>query len=299
MTEKIGLVGLGIMGKPMGKNVLKAGFPLTVWNRTISRAEELKELGARVANSPKEVAENSDIIITMVSDSPDVQQVVLGDEGVIHGVRAGSVLVDMSTISPQVTRELANTLREKNVAMLDAPVSGGEKGAIEGTLSIMVGGDAAVLERVRPVFEAMGKRIVHIGENGMGQVCKLANQIAVVLNNLSMSEALVFAAKSGADVSKVLEAIQAGAAGSWALNNYAPKILRRDFSPGFFVSLQQKDLKLVMEAAREMNLSLPGTALTYELQKSLQAHGLEREGNFALIKVLEQMAGVEVKAESK
>ncbi len=295
MTERIGLVGLGIMGKPMGKNVLKAGFPLTVWNRTISRAEELKALGARVASSPKEVAEHSDIIITMVSDSPDVQQVVLGDDGVIHGARAGSVLVDMSTISPQVTREIANALQEKQVAMLDAPVSGGEKGAVEGTLSIMVGGDAAVLERVRPVFEALGKRIVHVGVNGMGQVCKLANQIAVVLNNLSMSEALVFAAKSGADVSKVLEAIQAGAAGSWALNNYAPKILRRDFSPGFLVSLQQKDLRLVMEASREMNLALPGTALTYELQKSLQAHGLEREGNFALIKVLEQMTGVEVK----
>jgi 3-hydroxyisobutyrate dehydrogenase len=251
-------------------------------------------LGAQGAASPKEVAENSDIIITMVSDSPDVQQVILGEGGVIHGVRAGSVVVDMSTISPQVTREIANALKEKNVEMLDAPVSGGEKGAIEGTLSIMVGGDAAVLERVRPVFDAMGKRIVHIGENGMGQVCKLANQIAVVLNNLSMAEALVFAAKAGADVSKVLEAIQAGAAGSWALNNYAPKILRRDFSPGFMVSLQQKDLNLVMQAARDMNLSLPGTALTYELQKALQAWGLEREGNFALVKVIEKMAGVEV-----
>lgn len=299
MTERIGLIGLGIMGKPMGKNLLKAEFPMTVWNRTAERMQDLVAAGARAAASPREVAENSDIIITMVGDSPDVQQVVLGDEGVIHGARAGSVVVDMSTISPQVTREIAAALSAKDVAMLDAPVSGGEKGAIEGTLSIMVGGDAAVLARVRPVFDAMGKRIVHIGENGMGQVCKLANQIAVVLNNLSMSEALVFAAKSGADVSKVLEAIQAGAAGSWALNNYAPKILRRDFSPGFLVSLQQKDLKLVMEASREMNLSLPGTALTYELHKSLQAHGLDREGNFALVKVIEQLAGIEVHAESK
>lgn len=299
MAERIGLIGLGIMGKPIGKNLLKAGFPLTVWNRSAGRDAELRELGATVAGSPRAVAENSDIIITMVSDSPDVQAVVLGENGIIHGVKPGSVLVDMSTISPQVTREIAATLKEKKVDMLDAPVSGGEKGAIEGTLSIMVGGDAAVLERVRPVFEAMGKRIVHIGENGMGQVCKLANQIAVVLNNLSMSEALVFAAKSGADVSKVLEAIQAGAAGSWALNNYAPKILRRDFSPGFLVSLQQKDLKLVMEAARDMNLSLPGTALTYELQKSLQAQGLEREGNFALVKIIEQLAGVQVQADSK
>ncbi|TAH51146.1 MAG: 2-hydroxy-3-oxopropionate reductase [Chloroflexota bacterium] len=296
MTEKIGLIGLGIMGKPMGKNLLQAGFPLTVWNRTASRMDELVALGAKGAASPQEVAEQSDIIITMVSDSPDVQAVVLGDGGVIHGVRAGSVVVDMSTISPQVTREIAAALKEKNVAMLDAPVSGGEKGAIEGTLSIMVGGDAAVLERVRPVFDAMGKRIVHIGGNSMGQVCKLANQIAVVLNNLAMSEALVFAAKSGADVSKVLEAIQAGAAGSWALTNYAPKILRRDFSPGFMVSLQQKDLNLVMEASREMNLALPGTALTYELQKALQAWDLEGEGNFALVKVIESMAGVQVAA---
>lgn len=295
MPERVGLIGLGIMGKPMGKNLLKAGFPLTVWNRTASRMEELIALGARGARSPQEVAEHSDIIITMVSDTPDVQQVILGEEGVIHGARPGAVMVDMSTISPQATRELAATLKAKGIDMLDAPVSGGEKGAIEGTLSIMVGGEAAVLERVRPVFEALGKRIVHIGPNGMGQVCKLANQIAVVLNNLSVAEALVFAAKSGADVAKVLEAIQAGAAGSWAFTNYAPKILRRDFSPGFMVSLQQKDLRLVLDAAREMNLALPGTALTYELQKALQAWGLEREGNFAIVKVIERMAGVEVK----
>ncbi len=298
MSEKIGLIGLGIMGKPMGKNLLKAGFPLTVWNRTAPRMEELIALGARGAASPQGVAENSEIVITIVSDSPDVQQVIMGDRGVIHGARAGSVVVDMSTIAPQATREIAAALKAKGVDMLDAPVSGGEKGAVEGTLSIMVGGDAAVLERVRPAFEAMGKRIVHIGENGMGQVCKLSNQIAVVLNNLAMSEALVFAAKAGADVSKVLEAVAAGAAGSWALNNYAPKILKRDFSPGFMVSLQQKDLNLVMQAARDMNLALPGAALTYELQKALQAWGLEREGNFALVKVIEQMAGVEVKGPS-
>jgi 3-hydroxyisobutyrate dehydrogenase len=286
------------MGKPMAKNLHKAGFAVTVWNRTASRADELRELGVPVAKSPREVAANSDIVITMVSDSPDVQEVILGNDGVIHGARSGSLVIDMSTISPQVTRELAAALKEKGIDMLDAPVSGGEKGAIEGTLSIMVGGDAAVLERARPAFDAVGKRIVHIGGTGMGQVCKLANQIAVVLNNLSMSEALVFAAKSGADPAKVLEAIQAGAAGSWALNNYAPKILRRDFSPGFLLSLQQKDLKLVMEASRDMNLALPGTALTYELQKALQAWGLEREGNFAVVKVIEKMAGVEVKAES-
>jgi 3-hydroxyisobutyrate dehydrogenase len=297
MAERIGLIGLGIMGKPMAKNILKAGFPLTVYNRTAARMAELVELGAQAADSPRAIAENSDIIITIVSDSPDVRAVILGEQGVIEGVRAGSVVIDMSTISPQVTREMAAALKAKDVDMLDAPVSGGEKGAIEGTLSIMVGGDAAVLARARPVFEAMGKRIVHIGENGMGQVCKLANQIAVVLNNLSMSEALVFATKAGADPAKVLEAISAGAAGSWALNNYAPKILKRDFAPGFMLSLQQKDLRLVLDAARELNLSLPGTALGYELNKSLQARGLDREGNFAIVKAIELLAGIEVKPE--
>lgn len=298
MSERIGFIGLGIMGKPMAKNLLKAGFPVTAWNRSAGRREEVVAAGAQGAGSPREVAERSDIIITIVSDSPDVQEVILGENGVIHGVRAGAVVVDMSTISPQVTREIAAALKSKGVEMLDAPVSGGEKGAIEGTLSIMVGGDATVLERVRPAFEAMGKRIVHIGENGMGQVCKLANQIAVVLNNLSMSEALVFAQKAGADPAKVLEAVQAGAAGSWALNNYAPKILRRDFSPGFMVSLQQKDLRLVMEAAGDLNLWLPGTALTHELYKAVQAQGLDGEGNFALVKAIEALAGVQVEAKS-
>ncbi len=294
MPEKVGLIGLGIMGRPMAKNILKAGFALTLWNRTRARIGELVALGAHAADSPKDVAAKVDIIITIVSDSPDAAEVILGANGVIEGVRAGSLVIDMSTISPQVTREMASKLAAKNVAMLDAPVSGGEKGAIEGTLSIMVGGEAAALERARPVFDALGKRIVHIGSNGMGQVCKLANQIAVALNNLSISEALVFAQKAGADPAKVLEAIQAGAAGSWAFNNYAPKILRRDFAPGFMVALQQKDLKLVLEAARAMQLSLPGTALTHELYKSIQAHGGDKEGNFALIKAIEALAGVKV-----
>jgi 3-hydroxyisobutyrate dehydrogenase len=295
MPEKIGLIGLGIMGRPMAKNILNAGFALTVWNRTRARMDELVGLGARGADSPQQVAENADLIITIVSDSLDVEQVILGANGVSAGARGGSLVIDMSTISPQVTQEIAARLKEKNVAMLDAPVSGGEKGAIEGTLSIMVGGDADALERARPVLSALGKRIVHIGTNGMGQVCKLANQIAVALNNLSMSEALVFAQKAGADPAKVLEAIQAGAAGSWALNNYGPKILRRDFSPGFMVNLQEKDLNLVMQAARAMQLPLPGTALTHELYKSIRAHGSDKEASFALIKAIEALAGVEVK----
>ncbi len=292
----VGFIGLGIMGKPMAKNLLKADFPVTVYNRTRARAEELAPLGAQVAESPRTVAEQSDIIITIVSDSPDVRAVILGENGVIEGVRPGSLVIDMSTISPQVTREIADALRAKNVQMLDAPVSGGEKGAIDGTLSIMVGGEAEALERARPVLLAMGKTITHIGPNGMGQVCKLANQIAVGLQNLSMSEALLFAARAGADPVKVMQALQGGAANSWAFQNLAPKMLRRDFSPGFMVKLQQKDLRLVLEAADKLNLALPGTALTHQLYGAVEARGLGSEGNHALVKALEALAGVEAKA---
>lgn len=297
MKTKIGFIGLGIMGRPMARNILKAGFPLTVWNRTVARAAELAEHGAQVAASPRGVAEQADLVITMVSDSEDVRQVVLGPGGVIEAGRAGLIVIDMSTISPKVTREIAASLAAKGVQMLDAPVSGGEKGAIEGTLSIMVGGDPAVLEKVRPVFQAVGKTITHIGPNGMGQTCKLANQIAVALNNLSMSEALLFAAKAGADPSKVLPALQGGAANSWAFQTLAPKLLRRDFSPGFMVKLQQKDLRLVLEAARELHLPLPGTALAHQLYQAVEQRGGGGEGNHALMKALETLAGLEVKGD--
>jgi 3-hydroxyisobutyrate dehydrogenase len=291
----VGFVGLGIMGKPMAKNLLKAGFPLTVYNRTHARVEELAALGAQVAVSPRDAAANADIVITIVTDSPDVRAVILGDRGIIEGVRPGSIVIDMSTISPQVTREIALALKAKQVQMLDAPVSGGERGAIEGTLSIMVGGDVEAVERARPVLTAMGKTITHIGPNGMGQVCKLANQIAVGLHNLSISEALIFAVKAGADPAKVLQAIQGGAGNSWAFQNLAPKILKRDFAPGFMVKLQQKDLNLVLEAADELSLPLPGTALTYQLYQAVEARGLGAEGNHALVKALEALAGTEVK----
>lgn len=293
---RVGFVGLGIMGKPMAKNLIKAGFPLTVYNRTRSRAEEFKSLGAQVTESPRDAAAKADVVITIVTDSPDVRAVILGEGGVIEAVRPGSIVIDMSTISPQVTREIAEALKAKQVEMLDAPVSGGEKGAIEGTLSIMVGGEAATLERVRPVLMAMGKTITHIGPNGMGQVCKLANQIAVGLHNLSISEALIFAEKAGADPARVMQAIQGGAGNSWAFQNLAPKIIRRDFSPGFMVKLQQKDLRLVLDAADKLSLSLPGTALTHQLYQAVEARGLGDEGNHALVKALEALAGKEVNA---
>lgn len=294
---RVGFVGLGIMGKPMAKNLIKAGFPLTVYNRTASRAEEFKSLGAQVAESPRGAAANADVVITIVTDSPDVRAVILGEGGVIEAVRPGSIVIDMSTISPQVTREIAEALKAKQAQMLDAPVSGGEKGAIEGTLSIMVGGEAETLERVRPVLMAMGKTITHIGPNGMGQVCKLANQIAVGLHNLSISEALIFAEKAGADPARVMQAIQGGAGNSWAFQNLAPKIIRRDFSPGFMVKLQQKDLRLVLDAADKLSLPLPGTALTHQLYQAVEARGLGDEGNHSLVKALEALAGTNVNVE--
>lgn len=294
---QVGFIGLGIMGKPMAKNLLKAGYSLTVYNRTRARAEKLRALGAKVADSPGDAAANADLVITIVTDSPDVRAVILGERGVIESVRPGSIVIDMSTISPQVTREIAEALGAKQVRMLDAPVSGGERGAIEGTLSIMVGGDAETLERARPILSAMGKTITHIGPNGMGQVCKLANQIAVGLHNLSISEALIFAAKAGADPAKVLQAIQGGAGNSWAFQNLAPKILKRDFTPGFMVKLQQKDLNLVLEAADKLNLPLPGTALAHQLYQAVEARGLGAEGNHALVKALEALAGTEVNVE--
>ena len=293
---RVGFIGLGIMGKPMAENLLKAGFPLVVYNRTPRRTEELEKLGATVARSAREVAAGSEIIITIVSDSPDVLDVILGADGVIAGARKDSTVIDMSTISPRVTREIAAALRGKGVQMLDAPVSGGEKGAIEATLSIMVGGDADTLEHARPVLLAMGKTITHVGPNGMGQVCKLANQIAVGLHNLAVGESLMFAVKAGADPAKVLQALQGGAANSWAFQYLAPKILQRDFSPGFMVKLQQKDLRLVLDAARELDLPLPGTALTNQLYHAVESRGAGAEGNHALIKSLEALAGMEVKA---
>jgi 3-hydroxyisobutyrate dehydrogenase len=295
---RVGYVGLGIMGRPMALNVIRAGFPVTAWNRSDNaRLREVIEAGAARAGSPREVAERSDVIAVNVTDSPDVEQVILGENGVIHGVRAGAIVVDNSTISPDVTRAIAKKLRERGVELIDAPVSGGERGAIEGTLSVMCGGEAEALERVRPVLEAMGKKIVHCGPTGAGQTVKLCNQVVVGLHNLAMSEALVLAAKAGISVDRMLEAVSAGAAGSWALSNLAPRVLRRDFAPGFKLGLQQKDLRLALEAARNSRAPLPGTALVHQLYTALEAEGLGDEGNQALVKALELLAHVEVRGE--
>ena len=248
MDKKIGFIGLGIMGKPMVRNLIKAGFMVTVYNRTKSKAEQMVTEGALKSESPRELAGRNSVVITMVSDTPDVESVILGENGVIKGIQPGSVVIDMSTISPRATRTIAARLEEKKAHMLDAPVSGGEQGAIAGTLSIMVGGDAQILELCHPIFEAMGKNIIHVGDNGMGQTVKLMNQILVAGNLNAVVEALVFAQKQGVDLQKAIEAVKGGAAGSWQLTNLGPRILQRDFQPGFMVDLLQKDLRLVMEA---------------------------------------------------
>ena len=292
MTDRIGFIGLGIMGRPMVRNLMKAGFPLTVWNRSRPGIDELARDGAEPAENPSALAQRSDIVITMVGDSPDVEQVALGPGGIIEGARPGLIHIDMSTISPEVTRAVAARLSAAGVDMLDAPVSGGEQGAINAALSIMAGGKEQVFERCRPVLEALGKKLVYCGPHGSGQVVKLCNQIIVGLNNLAVCEALVFAAKAGVDRRRMLEAVGAGAGSSWAVLNLAPKMLDRDFRPGFKVAHQQKDLRLALATALERHLPLPGTALVHQLFAAVEADGLGSEGTQALVKALEKLANV-------
>ena len=297
VPERVGLIGTGIMGAPMARNARKAGFEVTVTNRTLARAEPLAKDGIAVARTPREVAQRSDIVVTMVVDSPDVEAVLFGADGVAAGAHEGLLAIDMSTISPQRTKEFAERAERNHPRFrtLDAPVSGGEVGAIEARLSIMIGGAAQDVERARPLFEALGKTIVHVGDHGAGQATKLANQIAVALNNLGVAEALVFAASQGIDLEKVRQVIAGGAGSSWAMHNYAPKMLAGDFRPGFMVDLQQKDLRLVLGDADSAHLSLPGTSLAHELYNALQAAGEGRDGNHALLKVIERLSKTEAR----
>jgi 3-hydroxyisobutyrate dehydrogenase len=294
---EIGFVGLGIMGAPMALNLIKAGFSLKVYNRTDRpRVQEVDDAGGNRVATPAAAADSSDVIITMVTDTPDVENVILGEAGVLQGARPGATVIDMSTISPRVTRDIADALREKGVHMLDAPVSGGDVGAQQGTLSIMVGGDQSTFDDCLPVFEAMGGNINLIGGNGAGQTTKACNQIAVSVANLAMAEALMLAAASELDVGKVVDAISGGAAGSWQLTNLGPRILKGDFAPGFMVRLQQKDLKLVMEAANDVKLALPGASLAHQFFNIVERLGCADEGTQALIKAYEVQAGKEARA---
>ena len=278
------------MGKPMALNLVKAGYVLTVYTPKSAVVEEMVSHGAQGAGSAKEVSADSDIIITMVPDSPDVKKAVLEANGVIEGIKRGSIFIDMSTISPAVTRQIAAVLADKGVEMLDAPVSGGQKGAVDGTLSIMVGGQKEVFEKCLPLLKVMGKNVVHMGDNGAGQTVKLCNQVICGLTILATAEGIMLARKSGVDLDRMLRAVTAGLAGSNILSQLGPKMAAGDLEPGFMIDLQQKDLKLVLDAAAELALPLPGTGLVKQLFCSAQAEGKGRKGTQAMIAVLEKMA---------
>jgi 2-hydroxy-3-oxopropionate reductase len=288
MAEKVGFIGLGIMGKPMARNLMSAGYELTVHNRSPKKAEELGEEGATLAASPREVAEKSAVVITMLPDSPDMERAVAGESGVLEGLAEGSLLVDMSTISPVVTEELAAAVKEKGAAMLDAPVSGGDVGAIEGTLSIMAGGEEKDFERARPLFEVMGETVIHVGPSGAGQVAKAANQIVVALTIEAVSEALVLGSKGGVDPVKLLDVLGGGLAANKVMEVKREKFLSGDFSPGGKVEFHHKDLGIALATARELGVALPATALVAEMFAALRAKGRASWDHSALITLLQE-----------
>ena len=296
-VRHVGYLGMGIMGSRMAANLLKAGFQVTVWNRTASRCEPLKAQGAGVADSPAALAAMGPQVICLnVSDTPDVEAVLFGKDGVAAGAKSGLVVVDHSTISPAATVDFAGRLSAKGVTFMDAPVSGGDVGAAKGTLSIMVGGDAATFERIKPMFEAMGKAITLVGEVGAGQVCKACNQVAVSCALMGVCEAIGLARQSGLDVQKMVEVVSAGAGGSWQLANLGPRIARGDHAPGFMIDLMLKDLGIVLDAGKQQGVPMHGTQAADRYFKLVRdqepdggrlgtqgmARALEREGNFRI-----------------
>jgi 2-hydroxy-3-oxopropionate reductase len=296
VAEKVGFIGLGIMGKPMARNLMGAGYELTVHNRSPEKAEELGEEGATVAGSPAEVAEKCDVVITMLPDSPQVREVLSGEEGVFEAIREGTLLIDMSTISPVVTEELAAGAKEKGASVLDAPVSGGDVGAIEGTLSIMVGGEEEDFERARPLFEVMGKTVTHVGPTGAGQVTKAANQIVVALTIEAVSEALVLGSKGGVAPEKILDVLSGGLAGNKVMEVKREKFLSHNFEPGFRSELHHKDLGIALSAGREYGVVLPVTALVDQMLLAMRRKGWGGEDHSALLKVIEDLSGHEIGA---
>ena len=294
MAERVGFVGLGIMGKPMATNLMDAGYKLTVHNRSPEKANELGEAGATVAKSPKEVAENTDIIITMLPDSPQVSEVVAGQGGVLEGITEGSLVIDMSTISPVVTEELSEAIKEKGASMLDAPVSGGDVGAIEGTLSIMVGGEESDFHRAKPIFEAMGKTITHVGPVGAGQVTKAANQVVVALTIEAVCEALVLGSAGGVAPEKVLEVLSGGLAANKVMEVKREKFLSHKFEPGFRSELHHKDLGIALAAGREYGVVLPVTAIVDQMLLAMRKKGWGGEDHSALLRVIEDLSQHEI-----
>jgi 2-hydroxy-3-oxopropionate reductase len=291
----IGFIGLGIMGKPMAKNLLKAGHKLVVYDIVDAPVKELVQAGATAGSSPKDVASRSDLIITMLPNSPQVKTAVLGKNGVIEGAKPGSMLIDMSSIAPIVSREVAVALAGKGIEMLDAPVSGGEPKAIDGTLAIMVGGKEAVFEKVKDVLLKMGASAVLCGEIGAGNVTKLANQIIVALNIAAMSEAFVLATKSGVDPERVFNAIKGGLAGSTVLNAKAPMVLEGNYKPGFRVELHIKDLQNALDTAHETGVPIPLTSQVMEMMQALKVDGKQAEDHSCLIQFYERLAGIKVR----
>ena len=287
---KVGYIGLGLMGKSMAGNIMKAGFPLVVHNRSREVVEELQAEGAKTAKSPAEVAEQVDVVFTNLPDSPDVELVTLGPGGIIEGAHQGLIFVDNSTIKPGTARHIAERMGKKGVLCLDAPVSGGDIGAQQGTLAIMVGGPIQALEQVRPILESMGKTITHVGDTGAGQIAKAANQIMVAAQMVAMGELLIFARKSGADPQKVVEAIQGGAAQCWTLDVKPERLFAGNRSPGFKAYMQAKDLGIVLDTAREYGIPLVSAAVHNQLYNSMLEMGLAEQDNSAVIGVLESLA---------
>ena len=293
----VGFIGLGIMGAPMAKNLLDAGYDVVGYNRSQEPVDEHAEYGGESGESPEDVTERVDVVITCLPDSPVVEDVLRREDGVLEGVSEGTVVVDMSTISPTTTEALAEEVSERGGEMLDAPISGGEEGAIDGSLSIMVGGDESTLEEHMDLFEMMGETVTHCGPSGAGQTTKACNQIVVAAQMVSVSEALVFAKKAGADLEAVVDAISGGAAGCWTLDNRAPSMIEGDFDPGFFASYQYKDLRIAMEAGEAFGAPMAGTAVAHELYKAMETTGRGRDDNSGVMQVIEDLAGEEARVE--
>jgi 2-hydroxy-3-oxopropionate reductase len=291
----IGFIGLGIMGKPMAKNLIKAGYSLVVHNRSRGKVDELVNEGATAASSPKEVARDVDVIITMLPNSPDVELVALGPDGIKEGAKRGQLLIDMSTINPVISQKIAKELSSAGVSMIDAPVSGGEKGAIDAALSIMVGGEADDFERALPIFRALGRTITHMGPLGAGGFTKLANQIIVAINLTAIGEALVFGSKAGVDPEKMIRALSGGLAGSKCLEQKSEKILTGDFAPGFKIDLHAKDMNLITDAARTVGAPVPVAALVEQILSALCVKGRGGMDHSGLITFFEDLAGVAVR----
>lgn len=294
-NKKIGFIGLGIMGKPMAKNLIKAGYRLVVFDVNKDAVFELVKAGAEEAVSSKEVAEKTKIIITMLPNSPHVKDAILGENGVLEGLKAGSIIIDMSSIAPMASKEVAAKVREKGAELLDAPVSGGEPKAIEGTLAIMVGGSEKVFEEVREILLKMGSSAVYIGDIGSGNVAKLANQIIVALNIAAMSEALVLATKAGVDPEKVYNAIRGGLAGSTVLDAKAPMVLNGNFKPGFRIELHIKDLINALDTAHEVGVPIPLTSQVMEIMQALKVDGKSKDDHSGIVQFYEKLAGIEAR----